>query len=41
MAVLSLAEALPLYRRAGFIEIRAYGEYSLSSGMTVCLAKLL
>ena len=34
-------EALALYRRAGFTEIRAYGEYSLSSGTSVCLAKVL
>jgi len=34
-------EALALYRRAGFTEIPAYGEYSLSSGTSVCLAKVL
>jgi GNAT superfamily N-acetyltransferase len=34
-------EALALYRRAGFTEIPAYGEYSLSSVTSVCLAKVL
>ena len=34
-------EALALYRRAGFTEIPAYGEYSASPGTSVCLAKVL
>jgi putative acetyltransferase len=34
-------EALALYRRAGFTEIQAYGEYSASSGTSVCFAKVL
>lgn len=34
-------EALALYRRAGFTEIPAYGEYAASSGTSVCLAKAL
>lgn len=34
-------EALSLYRRAGFAEIPAYGEYVLSPGTSVCLAKAL
>lgn len=35
------AEALALYRRAGFTPIPAYGEYSGSPGTSVCLAKAL
>ena len=35
------AEALALYRRAGFTEISAYGEYAASSGTSVCLTKVL
>ena len=35
------AEALALYRRAGFTEIPAYGEYAASSTTSVCLAKVL
>ena len=34
-------DTLALYRRAGFTEIPAYGEYSLSSGTSACLAKVL
>ena len=34
-------EALALYRRAGYTDIPAYGEYSLSPGTSVCLAKAL
>lgn len=34
-------EALALYRRAGYADITAYGEYSLSPGTSVCLAKTL
>jgi GNAT superfamily N-acetyltransferase len=34
-------EALALYRRAGFTEIPAYGEYGASPGTSVCLAKVL
>lgn len=34
-------EALALYRRAGYADIAAYGEYSLSPGTSVCLAKTL
>ena len=34
-------EALALYRRAGFIGIQAYGEYTASSTTGVCLAKWL
>jgi GNAT superfamily N-acetyltransferase len=34
-------EALALYRRAGFTEISAYGEYSASPGTSVCLVKVL
>lgn len=34
-------EALVLYRRAGFIEIPAYGEYTASPGTSICLGKLL
>jgi putative acetyltransferase len=35
------AEALALYRRAGFTEIPAYGEYAASHTTSVCLAKVL
>jgi GNAT superfamily N-acetyltransferase len=35
------AEALALYRRAGFTGIPAYGEYAASPGTSVCLAKAL
>jgi len=35
------AEALALYRRAGFTEVSAYGEYASSPGTSVCLAKEL
>jgi putative acetyltransferase len=35
------AEALALYRRAGFAEISAYGQYVLSPGTSVCMAKTL
>lgn len=35
------AEALALYRRAGFTAIPAYGEYAASSATSVCLAKAL
>jgi GNAT superfamily N-acetyltransferase len=35
------AEALALYRRAGFTEIAAYGEYAASPATSVCLAKAL
>lgn len=35
------AEALALYRNAGFTPIPAYGEYTASPGTSVCLAKLL
>jgi putative acetyltransferase len=34
-------EALALYRRAGYAEIPAYGEYALSPGTSVCLTKAL
>ena len=34
-------EALALYRRAGFTEISAYGEYGASPGTSVCLEKVL
>jgi putative acetyltransferase len=34
-------EALALYRRAGFIEIPAYGGYVLSPETSVCMAKAL
>lgn len=34
-------EALGLYRRAGFSEISAYGEYAASPATSVCLAKTL
>ena len=34
-------EAIALYRRAGFISIPSYGEYVLSSGTSVCMAKTL
>ena len=34
-------EALALYRRAGFSEISAYGEYAASPATSVCLAKAL
>jgi len=34
-------EALALYRRAGYVDIPAYGEYSLSPGTSVCMAKAL
>ncbi len=34
-------EALALYRRAEYADIPAYGEYSLSPGTSVCLAKAL
>jgi hypothetical protein len=33
------AEALALYRRAGFTGIPAYGECAASPGTSVCLAK--
>jgi putative acetyltransferase len=33
--------ALALYRRAGFTDIPPYGEYALSPGTSVCLAKEL
>ncbi|HJR65791.1 MAG TPA: GNAT family N-acetyltransferase [Gemmatimonadaceae bacterium] len=35
------AEALALYRNAGFTGIPAYGEYRMSPGTSVCLAKML
>ena len=35
------AEALALYRRAGFTAISAYGEYVTSSATSVCLSKTL
>ena len=35
------AEALALYRRAGFTGISPYGEYAASPGTSVCLAKAL
>ncbi len=35
------AEALALYRRAGFAAIPAYGEYAASPATSVCLAKAL
>jgi putative acetyltransferase len=35
------AEALALYRRAGFTGISAYGEYTASPATSVCLAKAL
>ena len=35
------ADALALYRRAGFTEISAYGEYAASPATSVCLAKAL
>jgi putative acetyltransferase len=35
------AEALALYRHAGFTAIAAYGEYAASPGTSVCLAKPL
>ena len=34
-------EALALYRRAGYTDIPAYGEYSASPGTSVCLAKMM
>lgn len=34
-------EAIALYRRAGFTSIARYGEYVLSSGTSVCMAKTL
>jgi GNAT superfamily N-acetyltransferase len=34
-------EALSLYRRAGFTDIPAYGEYAASPATSVCLAKKL
>jgi GNAT superfamily N-acetyltransferase len=34
-------EAIALYRRAGFTEIPAYGEYVLSPGTSVCMSKTL
>jgi GNAT superfamily N-acetyltransferase len=34
-------EALALYRRAGFTEIPAYGEYAASAATSVCMAKEL
>jgi len=34
-------EALALYRRAGYVDIPAYGEYSLSPGTSICMAKEL
>ena len=33
------AEALALYRRAGFTEIAPYGEYAASSATSICMAK--
>ena len=35
------AEALALYRRAGFSLIPAYGEYAASPATSVCLTKVL
>jgi hypothetical protein len=35
------AEALALYRRAGFVAIPAYGEYAKSPETSVCLEKAL
>lgn len=35
------AEALTLYRGAGFTDIPAYGEYAASSATSICLAKAL
>jgi GNAT superfamily N-acetyltransferase len=35
------AEALALYRKAGFTPIPAYGEYAASPATSVCLTKLL
>lgn len=35
------AKALALYRRAGYTEIPAYGEYVASRGTSVCLSKSL
>ena len=35
------AEALALYRNAGFTAIPAYGEYAASPATSVCMAKLL
>jgi len=32
---------IALYRRAGFTEVSAYGEYASSPGTSVCLAKEL
>jgi putative acetyltransferase len=34
-------QALALYRRAGYAEIPAYGEYVASPGTSVCMAKAL
>jgi GNAT superfamily N-acetyltransferase len=34
-------QAIALYRRAGFEPIPAYGEYMLSPGTSVCMAKSL
>lgn len=34
-------EAIALYRRAGFTEIPAYGEYVLSPGTSLCMLKTL
>ena len=34
-------EAIALYRRAGFTTIPAYGEYVLSPGTSVCMAKTI
>jgi GNAT superfamily N-acetyltransferase len=34
-------EPIALYRRAGFTEIPAYGEYLLSPGTSVCMSKTL
>ena len=34
-------EALALYRRAGFTEIPAYGEYRASPATSVCMTKRL
>jgi putative acetyltransferase len=34
-------EALALYRRAGYVDIPPYGEYSASPGTSVCLSKTL
>lgn len=34
-------EAIALYRRAGFTEIPAYGEYVMSPGTSLCMSKTL